>query len=127
MAEKLTFNLVSPERELFADDVDEVIVPGVEGEFGVLADHSPFMSVLAPGLLVVKNGGTEKQLFVRGGFADVTPAGLTVLAEFAVPVEELKGDVLVAQKELATADLAAAEEPDAVFQAQKAVDTLAAF
>ena len=65
-----------------------MIVPGLEGDFGVLANHAPFMSVLAPGMLVVKTGGTEKQIFVRGGFADVTPSGLTVLAEFAVPAEE---------------------------------------
>ncbi len=125
MADKLNFNLVSPERELFAEEVDEVIVPGLEGDFGVLANHAPFMSVLAPGMLVVKTGGTEKQIFVRGGFADVTPSGLTVLAEFAVPAEELTGDTLGAQKDSAKAELDAADNPEGTFLAQRAVDSLA--
>ncbi len=83
MAEKLSFALVSPERELFAGLVDQVVVPGVEGEFGVLPDHAPLMSVIKPGSLRIIDGATERRIFVNGGFADVTPEGLTVLAEDA--------------------------------------------
>ncbi len=89
MADKLHFNLVSPERQLMSEDVDQVDVPGAEGMFGVLPNHSPFMATLSPGVIKVKNGQTETRIFVRGGFAEVTPAGLTILAEEAIPVKEL--------------------------------------
>ena len=94
MAEKLLFELVSPERMLMSRDVDQVTVPGTEGEFGVLAKHAPLMSSLLPGVVTVLNDNTTEKLFVRGGFAQVTPEGLTVLAEHAVPLEELDGTAL---------------------------------
>jgi F-type H+-transporting ATPase subunit epsilon len=84
MAEKLHFALVSPERELFNGEVDHVVVPGSEGAFGVLPNHAPVMSVISPGALRILNDGAERRIFVNGGFADVTPEGLTVLAEDAV-------------------------------------------
>jgi F-type H+-transporting ATPase subunit epsilon len=84
MADKLHFSLVSPEREVFVGDVDQVVAPGVEGDFGVLAGHAPFMTLLKIGAVVVLDG-TEKRVFeIQGGFADVTPQGLTILAEQAV-------------------------------------------
>ncbi|MBI1251456.1 MAG: F0F1 ATP synthase subunit epsilon [Alphaproteobacteria bacterium] len=89
MAEKLTFALVSPERELFHGEVDQVVVPGTEGEFGVLPDHAPLMSTIKPGALRIMNGADERRIFVNGGFADVTPDGLTVLAEDAVDLAEV--------------------------------------
>jgi len=84
VAEKLQFALVSPERELYSGEVDQVVVPGAEGEFGVLPKHAPVMSTIKPGALRILNDGTERRIFVNGGFADVTPDGLTVLAEDAV-------------------------------------------
>ena len=84
MAEKLHFSLVSPERELFSGLVDQVDAPGAEGDFGVLANHAPFMTALKEGQLRVHNNGQVTVYDVRGGFADVTPEGLTVLAEYAV-------------------------------------------
>lgn len=81
---KLHFSLVSPERELYAGEVDRVDAPGVEGDFGVLAGHAPFMTILREGRLTVVDGASVRVFEVRGGFADVTPAGLTVLAEQAV-------------------------------------------
>jgi F-type H+-transporting ATPase subunit epsilon len=89
MAEKLNFALVSPEREVFHGDVDQVVVPGSEGEFGVLPNHAPVMSVIKLGALRVLNDGAERRIFVNGGFADVTPEGLTVLAEEAFDVAEI--------------------------------------
>ncbi len=83
MAGKLSFSLVSPEREVFAGQVDQVDAPGVEGDFGVLPDHAPFMTALREGQVTVHNGGSTRVFTVRGGFADVTPAGLTILAEEA--------------------------------------------
>jgi len=84
----LSFELVSPERLVFAGDVSEVIVPGSEGEFGVLAGHAPFIGTLKAGILTIREGGRDRRYFVRGGFAEVNPAGLTILAEEARPVEE---------------------------------------
>jgi F-type H+-transporting ATPase subunit epsilon len=84
MADKLHFSLVSPERELFSGDVDQVDAPGSEGDFGVLAGHAPFMTTLKEGRIVVRNGAQTTAFEVKGGFADVTAEGLTILAEHAV-------------------------------------------
>lgn len=82
MAEgKLHFSLVSPERELFSDLVDQVDAPGSEGDFGVLVGHAPFMTTLREGRIHVRTGAEDRMFEVRGGFADVTPEGLTILAE----------------------------------------------
>ena len=89
MAETLHFSLVSPERELFSGAVDQVDAPGVEGEFGVLPKHAPFMTVLKPGVVRIYEGGQVTPVFVRGGFADVTPSGLTILAEEAVRLADV--------------------------------------
>ncbi len=86
MAEKLHFSLVSPERELFAGEVDQVDAPGTEGNFGVLAGHAPFMTTLKEGRVHVHLDQAELVFEVRGGFADVTPQGLTILAEHAEEV-----------------------------------------
>lgn len=83
MAEKLHFSLVSPERELFSGLVDQVDAPGSEGDFGVLAGHAPFMTALKEGEVRVHADGRVTVYAVRGGFADVTPEGLTILAEHA--------------------------------------------
>ena len=84
MADKLHFSLVSPERELFSGLVDQVDAPGSEGDFGVLAGHAPFMTTLKEGPVTLHIDGALKVFDVRGGFADVTSDGLTVLAEHAV-------------------------------------------
>ena len=86
-AARLHFSLVSPERELFAGQVDQVDAPGAEGDFGVLAGHAPFMTTLKEGLVRVYDAGKVRTFQVRGGFADVTPEGLTVLAEHAAEAE----------------------------------------
>ncbi|HAE93658.1 MULTISPECIES: F0F1 ATP synthase subunit epsilon [Hyphomonas] len=99
MANKLHFSLVSPARELFSGEVDHVIAPGSEGEFGVLANHAPFMTTLKNGVVRVLEGNDVKmRIFVRGGFADVTPEGLTILAEEARMLDKLKVEDV--QKEL---------------------------
>jgi F-type H+-transporting ATPase subunit epsilon len=102
MAEKLTFALVSPEQELFHGEVDHVVVPGEEGEFGVLPRHAPLMAVIKPGALRIFNDGAERRMFVNGGFADVTPAGLTVLAEDAVDLASVDAGDLDRQIAAAT-------------------------
>lgn len=95
MAEgKVEFELVSPEKLLISEQVDMVVVPGEEGDFGVLYQHAPFISAVRPGVIRVHNGGrVTEQIFVSGGFAEVTPARCTVLAEQAVAVAEIdRGD-----------------------------------
>jgi F-type H+-transporting ATPase subunit epsilon len=87
MAAKLHFSLVAPERQLFSADVDQVDAPGIEGDFGVLAGHAPFMTSLKAGSVTVYDGGAKRVFAIEGGFADVTAAGLTILAEQAVEVE----------------------------------------
>ena len=84
MADKLHFDLVSPEKRVFAGEVDHVVVPGVDGEFGVLAGHAPFMSTIRAGAIAIHVGGDVTRTFIRGGFAEVTPDGLTILAEEAI-------------------------------------------
>lgn len=91
MAEgKVAFELVSPERLLLSEEVDMVVVPGEEGDFGVLTRHAPMISTLRPGVIQVHDGGSvTERIFVAGGFAEVTPARCTVLAEEALPVGEI--------------------------------------
>jgi F-type H+-transporting ATPase subunit epsilon len=77
------FDLVSPEKLLFSGDVEQVDVPGAEGDFGVLADHAPFVATLRPGILTIRSGNGEQKIVVLGGFAEVSAEGLTVLADVA--------------------------------------------
>ncbi|MCA0405713.1 MAG: F0F1 ATP synthase subunit epsilon [Proteobacteria bacterium] len=96
------FELVSPERVLFSGEATEVVVPASEGEITVLAGHAPFMSSLRTG--VVRIDG-NKRLFVRGGFADVSATGVTLLAEQAIPVEEIDAEKVAGQIKDAEEDL----------------------
>ena len=113
MADKLHFDLVSPERRLFAGDVDQVVVPGEEGDFGVLPNHAPFMSVIRPGAITVLNDGTSERTFIHGGFAEVTPAGLTILAEEAIPMSEIDAEKLAQDLSDAREDVATAKTDEA--------------
>jgi F-type H+-transporting ATPase subunit epsilon len=124
MADKLSFALVSPERELFNGDVDHVVVPGAEGEFGVLPNHAPAMSVIKPGALRVINDGAERRIFVNGGFADVTPEGLTVLAEEAVDLDDIEPATLELDLKNAQEDLRDANTDAKKDAAQRAVTRL---
>jgi F-type H+-transporting ATPase subunit epsilon len=100
------FELVSPEKLLFTGEVEAVVVPGLEGDFTVLKDHAPLMSVLKPGIVEIDETASVKtRLFVLGGFADVSPRGLTILAESAIPLADLDtakidADVKVAEDDL---------------------------
>src|SRR5215468_12379279 len=82
------FDLVSPARMVFTGEVSQVDVPGVEGDFGVLAGHAPVVATLRPGVLTVFAPGGTQRFVVFGGFAEVSPTGMTVLAEIATPVDE---------------------------------------
>ena len=89
------FDLVSPEKLLFSGEVDQVDVPGTEGDFGVLAGHAPLVSALRPGIMTVTVNGKAQRMVVLGGFAEVSAEGtLTVLADLADLLEEFDRDVL---------------------------------
>jgi F-type H+-transporting ATPase subunit epsilon len=93
LPDKVAFELVAPERLLASEMVDMVVAPGAEGDFGVLPQHSLFMSLLRPGVIEIHDGGRVKQrIFVGGGFAEVNERGCIVLAEEALPVEEIDAD-----------------------------------
>ena len=110
MSEPFAFELVSPESLVLSGDASEVVVPGTEGYFTVLANHAPFMSTVKPGVVDVKMAdGESRQIFVRGGFADVSPSGFTLLAEQAVSLEDLNMDDLEEQIKNAREDVADAE------------------
>ena len=83
------FDLVSPEKLAFTGEVDQVDIPGVEGDFGVLAGHAPVVAAIRPGILTVTSGGAHQKIIVLGGLAEMSDQGLTVLADVATSLEEL--------------------------------------
>ena len=93
----LHFELVSPEKLLFSGDVEQVDIPGVEGDFGVLADHAPTVATIRPGILTIHVGGAQQKIVVLGGFAEVSDKGLTVLAEVAEAVEDIDRALIAAR------------------------------
>jgi F-type H+-transporting ATPase subunit epsilon len=93
------FELVSPDKVLFSGEVDQVDVPGSEGDFGVLAGHAPLIALIRPGIMTVYAGGEQTKLVVLGGFAEVGPDGLTVLADVATALEDLDRGALQARIE----------------------------
>ncbi len=102
MADPISFELVSPEKLLLSEEVEMVVVPGAEGDFGVLIGHAPMISALRPGVISTYAGETvDKRIFVAGGFAEVTGERCTVLAEEAMPVDEI--DATAADERLASA------------------------
>jgi F-type H+-transporting ATPase subunit epsilon len=83
------FDLVSPEKHAFSGEVDQVDIPGVEGDFGVLAGHAQVVAAIRPGILTVTAGGSKQKIIVLGGIAEVSGKGLTVLADVATSLDEL--------------------------------------
>ncbi|MDR3441100.1 F0F1 ATP synthase subunit epsilon [Telmatospirillum sp.] len=95
MAEKVEFELVSPERLLVSEPVEMVVVPGSEGDFGALPHHAPMLTSVRPGVIdVYENGKVKNRIFVAGGFAEVTEERVTVLAEEAIPVAEIEAEAV---------------------------------
>ena len=112
MAETFHFELVSPERQLVSADLAEVIIPGQEGDFAALANHARLVAQIRPGILTTKTqSGEEKQFFLRSGFADVGPRDETsVIAEYAVPLEDFNSAMLTDEIALAQAALEEARD-----------------
>ncbi|BAI81337.1 F0F1-type ATP synthase, epsilon subunit [Deferribacter desulfuricans SSM1] len=114
MAEKLRFILVSPERELLNDEVDEVIAPGVEGDFGILPGHTPFLTALRVGELIYKKDGNEEYVALDRGFLEVSDDVVTVLAESAELGREIDLEEAIRRKLEAEKALEAARKEDEI-------------
>jgi len=124
MAGKIAFELVSPERLLESSEADMVVVPGSEGDFGVLPGHAPIISTLRPGVIEVYDGGTVRQrIMVTGGFAEVSSDRLTVLVEEAMPLAEVSVDKLEGMLRRSMDALAEAGDAAARESAEKQVLT----
>ena len=91
------FDLVSPEKLAFSGEVDQVDIPGVEGDFGVLAGHAPVVAAIRPGILTVTIGGSHEKIIVLGGLAEVSDNGLTVLADVATSIKDLDREAFASQ------------------------------
>ncbi len=126
MAETFQFDLVSPEKLLMSDPVEQVTVPGADGQFTVLKGHAAFLSTLKPGILdITAEDGSSQRIYVRGGFADVNTGSLTVLAEQAMPMEEVNAEIMAQQITDAQEDLAdAGDDAEKRAIAQKQLDDL---
>ncbi|MEI6485432.1 MAG: ATP synthase F1 subunit epsilon [Sphingomonadales bacterium] len=124
MADLIDFELVSPERRLARAKVAMVVVPGSEGDFGVLAGHAPMMSTIRPGAIAIYHtdgGPVSQRFFIEGGFAEVNDKGLTILAEKATPVSEI--DVTAVATQLAAARTAGDDAAVARLEAMQAAAT----
>ena len=125
MADTFTFELVSPEKLLISEDVESVLVPGSEGDYQVLPNHAPVLSTLRAGLLdVVLPGGKERRIFVRGGFAEVGPDSLTVLAQNAIDSADLNKAALAQEIKNAEEDVSDAKDDQTRDKAQDNLDRL---
>jgi F-type H+-transporting ATPase subunit epsilon len=121
----LHFELVSPAKLLFSGDVTSVTLPGSEGEMGIFAGHAPLLSTLRPGYVTIaKDGGTTEKIFVRGGFAEVNPQGLTVLAETAIASADLSASAMAEQVASAEVEYAEAKDDEGKRKALENVEHL---
>jgi F-type H+-transporting ATPase subunit epsilon len=118
------FELVSPERLVFTGDVTQVDVPGEEGDFGVLAGHAPYIATLKPGILTIYRDGAAQRIVVRGGFAEVGPAGLTVLAEQATFAAEFDAATIAQAIQDAEEDVTDAADDAARDKARERLEQL---
>lgn len=122
MADTMQFDLVSPERVLSSVAVTSVQIPGVEGEFTAMPNHAPFLTTLRPGVVRVNAAGGVTEYVVTGGFAEVSQAGATILAEQAVPRSEADTAFIGALQEQAEATLAGAPEESRTAAGQRVRD-----
>jgi F-type H+-transporting ATPase subunit epsilon len=127
MAGTFKFELVSPEKVMVSGDANEVIVPGMDGQFTVMAGHAPVISTLRPGTLHIKLAGGERQIFVRGGIVEVEPDSLTILAQHLIDLGDAnRGPLLEAELKAAEATLAASKDDHERMAAQDTLTQLRA-
>jgi F-type H+-transporting ATPase subunit epsilon len=124
MAAAFNFELVTPERLLLAAQAEQVVVPGAEGDFAVLAGHAPVVSTLRPGILEITVSDGKQRVFVKKGVAEADPTRLTVLAQTAVALEDLTPAMIEAELKSAEAERAEANDDQARLMADTLVDLL---
>jgi F-type H+-transporting ATPase subunit epsilon len=124
MAGTFKFELVSPERILLSADADQVVLMAAEGQMTVLPGHAPLVAALQPGVIDVTTGGRRRKVFVGGGFAEIDPDRLTVLAEKAFDADDLKGAALDREIKAAEETLAAAASDEDCWTADTALSAL---
>jgi F-type H+-transporting ATPase subunit epsilon len=123
----LHFELVSPAKLLYSGEVAAVRLPGTEGDMGIMPGHAPVLSTLRPGVVTIsREGAADEKIFVRGGFAEVNPQGLTVLAETAIPIAELNAEALSQQVKDAEEDVADAKDDETRRRASENLEHLKA-
>ena len=123
MTDKISFDLVTPERLLLSEEAEMVTLPGTEGYMGVMAGHTPLISTLRSGVITVSGGGNER-FYVSGGFMEATQSKLTVLADEAIPVAELDGAALDRRIKNAEEDVGLAKSEPERAKAQETLDYL---
>ena len=127
MADTFTFELVTPERMVLSEEASQVVIPGTEGEFTVLAGHAPVISSIRPGVVAASLADSRTvRLFVKGGFAEVDQNRVVVLAQRALEVDAVDRGLLAAELETAENELAAATDDAARLAAHAAVEQLRA-
>jgi F-type H+-transporting ATPase subunit epsilon len=119
----LHLEIVSPERRAYADEVDMVIVPGADGELGILPHHTRLISALGTGELRIKKGGTEQILFISGGFVEVRPDKVVVMADLAEHSDEIDEQRAVEARKRAEAELERARDPVDIARVRAALQT----
>jgi F-type H+-transporting ATPase subunit epsilon len=124
MAATFTFELVTPERLLLSEPAEQVVVPGSEGDFAVLAGHAPVISTLRPGVIEITLPQGRQRIFVKKGVAEADPERLTVLAQTAVAVDDLDAGRLASELKTAEAELAEAKDDQSKRMAEMLVDVL---
>lgn len=124
MADKIAFDLVSPERLLLSQNADMVTVPGSEGYMGVMAGHAPLITTLRIGMIDMQADGTDQRFFIHGGFAEISPSKITVLAEEAIPMSELDIAALDQRINDAHEDLISAKSDEERTRCAQALDDL---
>jgi F-type H+-transporting ATPase subunit epsilon len=124
MAATFNFELVTPERLLLSGAAEQVVVPGAEGDFAVLAGHAPVISTLRPGILEITMAGGKQRVFVKKGVAEADPDRLTILAQTAVSVESLDAAAIASELQVAQAELAEAKDDQSKRMAETLLDLL---
>ena len=119
----LQLEIVSPERRAFTDEVDMVVVPGIEGQLGILPNHTRLISALGTGELKIKKGGTEQLMLISGGFVEVRPDKVIVMADLAEHSEEIDEARAVEARRRAEAELESAKDPVDIARVRAALQT----
>lgn len=119
----LKLEIVSPERRAFTDEVDMVVVPGIDGQLGILPHHTRLISALGTGELKIKKGGTEQSMLISGGFVEVRPDKVVVMADLAEHSDEIDEAKAVEARKRAEAQLEQTRDPVDIARVRAALQT----